>query len=330
MNCNIGPMKIFAANANTQLAEAVVSCLKEKPEYTGLKKGEATVTRFADGEIKMVVEETVRGNDVFIIQSTSPPVNDSLMELLIMIDAMRRSSAGRITAVVPYYGYARQDRRSRSHDPISAKLVADLLTTAGAERILSMDLHCPQIQGFFNIPLDHLQGIFTFARYCKKEYSDKSNIVVVSPDFGSVTRCNAFASMLGKDIPLAIADKRRNNDGDSNIQNFIGDVRGKDAIIIDDVLSTGGSLCNAAASVMKGGARSVRACITHPVLAGNAVELIANSMLDEVLVLDTIEIPKDKLHPKIKVLSIARLLAEALDRIHCNKSLGGLSKIENI
>jgi len=320
-------MKIFAANANKQLATAVVKYLKQKEEYADIEMGNASVTRFADGEIKMVVDETVRGNDVFIIQSTSPPVNDHLMELLIMIDAMRRSSAGRITAVVPYFGYARQDRRSRSHDPISAKLVADLLTTAGAERILSMDLHCPQIQGFFNIPLDHLQGIYTFAHYCKANYGDMSDVVVVSPDFGSVARCDAFARMLGDNIPIAIADKRRNNNGDSNIQNFIGDVSGKHAIIIDDVLSTGNSLCNAAASVMKDGAKSVKACITHPVLAGEAMQLIAKSALEEVLVLDTIEIPVEKWHPKIKTISIAALLGEALDRIHCNKSLGGLSKL---
>jgi len=318
MHNALGEIKIFAANANQQLANAVV-------DYLEVDMGKSTAGRFDDGEINMRVNETVRGMDVFIIQSTSPPVNENLMELLIMIDAMRRSSAGRITVVVPYFGYARQDRRARSHDPISAKLVADLITTAGANRILTMDLHCPQIQGFFNIPLDHLQGIYTFANYCKEGFGDLSDVVVVSPDFGSVARCNEFASLLN--VPLAVADKRRNDAGVPEIANFIGTVEGKHAVIIDDVLSTGSSMCNAAAKVMDHGAKSVHAFITHPVLAKNATELIAKSVLSEVVVLDTIEIPKEKQHEKIKVISIARLIGKAIKGIHYGQSLGRLSKM---
>jgi len=318
MRSAIGEIKIFSANANPKLAESVV-------EYLGFEMGKSSVSRFADGEINMRVNETVRDADVFIIQSTAPPVNDNLMELLIMIDAMRRSSAGRITAVIPYFGYARQDRRARSHDPISAKLVADLINTAGADRVLSMDLHCPQIQGFFNIPFDHLQGIYTFAQYWKDGFGDLSDVVVVSPDFGSVARCNTFASLLN--VPLAIVDKRRASDGAPEIANFIGDVKGKHAILIDDVLSTGTSLCNAAASVIEHGAKSVHACVTHPVLAGNAVDIIANSKISELLVLDTIQIPEEKKHPKIKNLSIAKLIGEAIKGIHYGHSLGRLSRM---
>jgi len=318
MHNALGEIKVFAANANQKLANAVV-------DYLEVDMGKATAARFDDGEINMRVNETVRGMDVFIIQSTSPPVNENLMELLIMIDAMRRSSAGRITVVVPYFGYARQDRRARSHDPISAKLVADLITTAGANRILTMDLHCPQIQGFFNIPLDHLQGIYTFANYCKEGFGDLSDVVVVSPDFGSVARCNEFANLL--DVPMAVADKRRNEKGVPEIANFIGTVEGKHAVIIDDVLSTGSSICNAAAKVMDHGAKSVHAFITHPVLAKNATELIAKSVLSEVVVLDTIEIPKEKQHEKIKVISIARLIGKAIKGIHYGQSLGRLSKM---
>ena len=315
----IGEMKIFAANANKGLAEAIARNL-------GLKMGKSTVTNFSDGEINMRVNETVRGDDVFIIQSTSPPaVNDHLMELLIMIDAMRRSSAGRITAVIPYYGYARQDRKARSHDPISAKLVADLLSVAGADRILTIDLHSPQIQGFFKIPMDHLRGLYTFANYYKDGLDDLSNAVVVSPDFGSVARCNAFANLL--DLPLAIIDKRRPRDNESEIANFIGDVDGKIAILLDDVLATGGSLCNAAATVIERGAKAVYACVTHPVLCGDAVKNIDESPLSEVVVLDTLEIAQEKMHPKIKVLSIANLVGDAISCIHSHRSIGELFKI---
>ncbi|MCL2197755.1 MAG: ribose-phosphate pyrophosphokinase [Defluviitaleaceae bacterium] len=314
----MGEMKIFAGSANKLLAKSVA-------EQLNLELGNAETGFFPDGETKVIINETVRGNDIFIIQSTCFPVNDHLMELLIMIDAMRRSSAGRITVVVPYFGYARQDRRARSHDPITAKLVADMITSAGADRILSMDLHCPQIQGFFNIPLDHLRGIYLFLQYyrIKKGIGDNlSNVVIVSPDFGSVARCKYFAEKLG--VPLAIVDKRRLDDKKSKIDHFIGDVKGKNAILLDDELSTGGSICNAAKIVMDNGAKDVFACITHPKFCGNAVKNLANSPISELVVLDTIELPPEKRIDKVTVLSVAEYLANAINCIHNNESIGEL------
>ncbi|MCL2577657.1 MAG: ribose-phosphate pyrophosphokinase [Defluviitaleaceae bacterium] len=317
-NNAFGPIKIFSASANKGMAKNVAT-------HLDLELGKSEASKFSDGETKIVVNETVRGADVFIIQSTSPPVNDNLMELLIMLDAMRRSSAGRITAVIPYYGYARQDRRARSHDPISAKLVADMITSAGAGRILTMDLHCPQIQGFFNIPLDHLRGIYLFANYyqSKDGLGEKlEDVVVVSPDLGSVARCQGFADIMG--VPLAIVDKRRHDDKKIELAHFIGDVRGKYAILVDDILATGGSLCNAARTVMDNGAKAVFACITHPILCGDAVENIKNSPIEELLVLDTIEIPPEKKLDKMKVLSVAKYVGEAINCIHNSQSIGEL------
>ena len=341
-----GEMKIFAANANKDLANAIVRNL-------GIDLGKSSVTRFDDGEIKMRVLETVRGKDVFIIQSMAPPlVNDYLMELLIMIDAMQRSSAGRITAVIPYFGYARQDRKAQSHDPISAKLVADLLTVAGASRILTIDLHSPQIQGFFNIPLDHLRAVYSFAEYFKLGLGDLSDVVVVSPDVGSVTRANNLATLLSKDVPLAIVDKRRHENG-SEVANFIGDVEGKIAILLDDVVTTGGSLCNAVEVVKDRGAKAIYACATHPVLSGDAVTKIENSSLTEIVFFDTIPVPESIPHeqvttdlhvasdftgephlrrdgsrgPKIKVISAAKTLANAIHRIHNDLPLGNLYQV---
>jgi len=314
----VGNIKVFAASANQKLANGVV-------DYLGIKLGDSETGKFSDGETKVVVHETVRGADVFIIQSTCPPVNDNLMELLIMIDAMRRSSAGRITVVIPYYGYARQDRRTRSHDPISAKLVADMITEAGASRILTMDLHCPQIQGFFNIPLDHLKGSYLFASYYRSKEGlgdNMSDVVVVSPDFGSVARCKNFANILK--VPLAIVDKRRLDDKKSEIDHFIGDVKGKYAILLDDVLATGGSLCNAAQVVMEHGAKAVYACVTHPILCGNAVEIIKSSPIKELLILDTIELAPEKMLDKIKVVSVAEYVGKAINCIHNNESIGEL------
>lgn len=313
-----GPIKIFAANANQGLA-------KDVAKHLHLELGKSEASKFSDGETKILVNETVRGADVFIIQSTCPPVNDNLMELLIMLDAMRRSSAGRITAVVPYFGYARQDRRSRSHDPISAKLVADMITSAGASRILTMDLHCPQIQGFFNTPLDHLKGIYLFAKYYQRKEglgNLSDDVVIVSPDFGSVARCKSFAEILK--VPLAIVDKRRLDDKKSQIDHFIGDVKGKYAILLDDVLATGGSICNAAQTVMNQGAKAVFACITHPILCGDAVEIIQNSPIEELVVLDTIELSPEKKIDKIKVLSVAKYVGEAINCIHNSQSIGEL------
>jgi len=310
-----GEIKIFAASANKNLAAGAAA-------HLGLKLSLSQVSRFSDGEINMRINETVRGADVFIVQSTSPPVNEHLMELLIMIDALKRSSAARITAVIPYFGYARQDRKSRSHDPISAKLVANLISVAGANRVLSMDLHCPQIQGFFDLPMDHLRGVHVFAQYYKEKFGDLSDVAVVSPDLGSVGRCNAFADLL--DVPLAIVDKRRTRDDFSEVANFIGDVKGKRAILLDDVMATGGSLVNAAACVMEHGASAVYACVTHPVLAGDAVKKIADSGLEEIVFLDTIEVPKEKQNDKIKVLAIASLIGDAIECIHEEKSIAGL------
>ncbi|MCL1863958.1 MAG: ribose-phosphate pyrophosphokinase [Defluviitaleaceae bacterium] len=317
----MGEMKIFAASASKTLAKSVAVQLK-------LELGDAETGFFPDSESKVIINETVRGGDIFIIQSTCAPVNDNLMELLIMIDAMRRSSAGRITAVVPYFGYARQDRRARSHDPISAKLVADMITSAGADRILSMDLHCPQIQGFFNIPLDHLRGIYLFLQYYRMKSGIGDNlddVVIVSPDFGSVARCKYFAELLG--VPLAIVDKRRLDDKKSKIDHFIGDVRGKKAILLDDVLATGGSLCNAAKTVMDNGAKDVFACVTHPILCGDAVKNLIASDIKELVVLDTIELTPEKRNDKIKVLSVAEYLANAIHCIHTNESIGELFEV---
>jgi len=314
-----GEMKIFAANASKDLATKIA-------KHLGVELGKATVSYFHDGEINMRILETVRGADVFIIQSTSHPVNDHLMELLIMIDAMRRSSAGRITCVMPYFGYARQDRRAKSHDPISAKLVADLITTAGANRILTMDLHSPQIQGFFNIPVDHLRGIPLFAYYWENKGVNKGDYVVVSPDLGSVSRCSTFADRLGLD--LAIVNKRRPDDDVSEAKHFIGSVRGKYAILVDDQLATGGSITNAANLAIENGATGVCACVTHPVLCSDAVEKINSSRLDKVLVLDTIVVPEEKLADcsKLEVLSVAKFVSEAICCIHDNKSIGKLFK----
>lgn len=323
MQSAIGEIAIFSANANQQLANAIV-------KHLGVPKGQSISQRFADGECDIRINETVRGKDIFIVQSiaTSPngSANDHLMELLVMIDAMRRSSAGRITAVVPYLGYARQDRRDRSHAPISAKLVADMLTVAGADRILSMDLHSPQVQGFFNIPFDHLSGVHTFVNYYKdKGYDLSQDYVVVSPDFGSVTRCNIFAEALG--VPLAITVKRRDPEtGKPRIANFIGDVKGKKVVLLDDVLASGGTLVEAAKRLMEEGAESVYACVTHPMLSDKAVETIANSPISEVIVLDTLEVPPEKRHSKIVRLSVAGLFAKAIKGIHDHVSIGRFSR----
>ena len=315
-----GRIKVFAANGCMDLAKSVV-------EHLGLTLGKSDVTRFSDGEVNLKINESVRGADVFIIQSTSPPVNDHLMELLIMIDAMRRSSAGRITAVVPYFGYARQDRRAQSHDPISAKLVADLITVAGANRILSIDLHCPQIQGFFNIPMDHLRGNTIFADHIKKNFSDLSDFMVISPDLGSVKRSSSFAVSLG--VPMAIVNKHRTEDNKNEVIHFIGDVKGKTTILVDDQIASGTSICNAAFAAVENGAKEVYACITHPVLCGNATKKLNASPIKELFVLDTIEVSKEKLEdcPKIKVLSVANFLGEAIRCIHTSQSLGAMFKM---
>jgi len=313
-----GGIKLFCCNANPPLGKAIAKNLK-------VSLGDSTVGRFSDGEISVKFDDTVRGMDVFVIQPTSPPnVNDNLMELLIMTDALRRASAERITAVVPYFGYARQDRKDRSHAPISAKLVANLLTAAGVDRVLSMDLHAPQIQGFFDVPFDHLRGTKIFAKYYKKHLCKLGDFVVVSPDLGSVSRVRDFADRLN--LPMVIVDKRRSNDRVTEVMNIIGgeDIKGKNAILLDDVISTGGTLINAASAIKKGGANAVYACVTHPAISEKSKGMIENSDLDKLLVLDTIYVPEEKRPMNMEVLSVADYFAEAINCIHEGKAISAL------
>ena len=306
-------VKVFSANANPELAEAIATKL-------GVTLGDAKVLNFSDGEIGVNINETVRGQDVFIVQSTSYPVNDHLMELLIMIDACKRASAGRITAVMPYYGYARQDRKAKARDPISAKLVADLIAKAGADRVLTMDLHAAQIQGFFDIPVDHLLGVPILAPYFNDKFADKKDeVVVVSPDLGSVTRARNFASRL--DVPLAIIDKRRPKANVCEVMNIIGDIKDKICIIVDDMVDTAGTLCNGANALKERGAKEVYACATHGVLSGPAIERIENSVFDELVILDTVCQPEEKKIDKIKFLTVADVFAEAIKRIYNDTSI---------
>lgn len=311
-------IKIFTANANRPLAEAIC-------KHLNLPMGDSEVKTFADGEVSVSINETVRGADVFIIQSTCKPVNDSLMELLIMIDAMRRASAARITAVMPYYGYARQDRKAKARDPISAKLVANLLTAAGADRVLTMDLHASQIQGFFDIPLDNLLGNPVFVKYYLDKFTEeeRENMVVVSPDVGSVARARTFAQKVG--MGLAIVDKRRQKANSCEVMNIIGDVRGKDCILFDDMIDTAGSLCNACAALREvGGAGKLYGCASHGVFSGPALERIENSYFEEVRVLDTIPMPEGYTGTKIAQLSVAEMFAEAISRIDEEVSISSL------
>ena len=310
-------IKIFAANSSPKLAHAVA-------EELGLPLGRSEVKQFSDGEISVSIGETVRGSDVFIIQSTSNPVNDNIMEMLIMMDAFKRASAGRITAVIPYFGYARQDRKAKSRDPISAKLVADLIAAAGADRVLTMDLHAPQIQGFFNIPVDHLVGAPLLASYFVDRFRENhDDLVVVSPDLGSVTRARNFAAKL--DAPLAIVDKRRPKANSCEVMNIIGDVKDKRLIILDDMVDTGGSLCNAAKALIEvGGAKEVSACATHGVLSGPAIERLQESPIKELVLLDTIQLPEEKLIDKIRILPTAPVFAKAIERIYEDRPISTL------
>ncbi len=312
MNFHGKDIKIFAANANQHVAKQISECL-------GLPMGKSEVSTFSDGEIALSLHESVRGSDCFIVQSTCAPVNNNIMELLIMIDAMKRASAARITAVIPYFGYARQDRKAKARDPISAKLVADLITTAGADRVLTMDLHAPQIQGFFNIPVDHLLGAPLLSSYLKEKIGpNRDDYIVVSPDLGSVTRARNFAARLG--CPLAIIDKRRQRANVCEVMNIIGDVRGKKVILVDDMIDTAGTLCNAAkATVEIGGAVEVLACATHAVLSGPAIDRIQNSPISELVLLDTIPLSKEKELPNCTILPVAPLFAEAIERIYEDK-----------
>ncbi|WP_058486512.1 ribose-phosphate diphosphokinase [Defluviitalea phaphyphila] len=315
MRTSNNEIKIFSCNAHHELAEEIAKEL-------GLELGNSEVGRFSDGEISVRIDDKVRGADVFIIQPTSTPVNENLMELLIMIDGLRRASAGRITAVMPYYGYARQDRKARARDPISARLVADLIQTAGADRVLTMDLHCAQIQGFFSIPLDHLVGMPLLTKYYIDKFGDLSDFVAVSPDLGSVGRTRAFATKL--DIPIAIIDKRRPKANVSEIMHIIGHIEGKKVILVDDMIDTAGTITNAANALKERGAVDVFACCTHPVLSGPAIERIENSAISELVVLNTIKLPKEKRISKIKEISVASIMADAIHRIHEDLSVSKL------
>ena len=310
-------IKIFACNSNKDLAAGIARDL-------GLPLGDSDIGMFSDGEISCTINESVRGSDVFVIQSTSAPVNDNLMELLIITDALRRASAASITAVIPYFGYARQDRKAKSRDPISAKLTANLITVAGVDRVLTMDLHCPQIQGFFDIPLDHLQGGSVLAPYFKQQFTEEmDNLICVSPDVGSVARVRNFASRIG--VAMAIIDKRRQKANVSEVMHIIGDVRGRTVLLVDDMVDTAGTLCHAAEAVTElGGAKEVYACATHGVLSGPAVERIERSPIKELVLLDTIALPEEKLIGKIKVLGTHSVFAQAIDRIYTDKPISTL------
>ena len=315
MNTSGSEIKIIAGNSNKELSEKIA-------EYIGVKVADCQVTTFSDGEISVNINETVRGCDVFVVQSTNNPVNNNLMELLIMIDALRRASAGRVTAVIPYYGYARQDRKAKARDPITAKLVENLITAAGADRVLTMDLHASQIQGYFDIPLDHMLGGSLLANYFNTKNIE--DLVVVSPDLGSVTRSRKFANQLEGEVPLAIIDKRRPKANVCEVMNLIGDVKGKNVIMLDDMIDTAGTITNAANALKEFGAKNIYACCTHAVLSGPAIERIENSAISELIVLDTIRLPKEKELDKIKVLTVAEMFGEAIKKIFSNESVSVL------
>ena len=319
MNLHGKDIKIFTGNAYPKAAEEIAKSL-------GLPVGKCTVGHFADGEVSVSLEESVRGSDVFIVQSTCNPVNDNLMELIIMIDAFKRASAGRITAVIPYFGYARQDRKAKARDPISAKVVANMLEAACADRVLTMDLHASQIQGFFDIPVDHLMGAPILTPYFQPiVHHHEDEFVAVSPDHGSVNRVRKFAEKL--DIPLAIIDKRRPKANVSEVMNIIGDVKGKKCIILDDMVDTAGTLCNAAKALIEiGGAQSVTACATHGPLSGPAIQRIKDSVLEELVLLDTIPVSDEKREEcgKITVLPVAPVFAEAIERIYGDRPISPL------
>ncbi len=310
----IDHMMIFAGNAHPALAQEIC-------DYLSMPLGRASVRTFSDGEVFVEIGENVRGADVFVIQPTCPPVDHNVMELLIMVDALRRASARRITAVLPYYGYARQDRKAAPRVPISAKLVADIITTAGARRVLAMDLHATQIQGFFSIPVDHLFAAPILLNYLRNRFPEE--VVMVSPDAGGVERTRAFAKRLG--AGLAIIDKRRDRPNEAQVMNIIGDVKGKTAVILDDMVDTAGTLCKAAEALKEHGANEVHACITHPVLSGPAVNRIRESVLKSLVVTNTIPLREEAQKvDKIKVLSVSDLLGEAIRRIHKDDSVSSL------
>ena len=310
-------IKILAGNSHPALAMQIASAL-------GLPLAKCTVGHFADGEVSVSISETVRGSDVFLIQSPCNPVTDNLMELLVMIDACKRASAGRITAVIPYFGYARQDRKSKARDPISAKLVADIITAAGADRVLTMDLHAQQLQGFFDIPVDNLMGASVLIPYIAGKFGrGRDDVMIISPDLGSVTRCRKFCEKL--DYRLAIIDKRRPRANVSEVMNIIGDVKGKTCILSDDLIDTAGTLCHAAEALIKiGGAKEVYACASHGVLSGPAIQRLEESPIKKLTLLDTIPLPAEKRSDKIELLQVAPVFTEAIARIYEESSVSPL------
>ncbi|STO06755.1 ribose-phosphate diphosphokinase [Exiguobacterium aurantiacum] len=308
-------IRLFSLNSNRPLAEEIA-------KEIGIPLSDCQVKRFSDGELYINIEESVRGDDVYVIQSTSSPVNETLMELLVMIDALKRASVRTINIVMPYYGYARQDRKARSREPITAKLVADLLTVAGATRVITMDLHAAQIQGFFNIPVDQLLGVPLISTYFETEEFKAKDIVVVSPDHGGVTRARKLAERLK--APIAIIDKRRPEANVAEVMNIVGSVEGKTAILIDDIIDTAGTITLAADAIVAAGAKEVYASCTHPVLSGPAMERIDNSSIKELIVLNTIDLAGRECSNKIKQMSVARLLGEAIMRVHEHKSVSTL------
>ncbi|MCR6108819.1 ribose-phosphate diphosphokinase [Bacillus sp. A301a_S52] len=306
-------LKVFTLNSNPELAHEIT-------KEIGVEMGKSSVTRFSDGEIQINIEESIRGCDIFVIQSTSSPANENIMELLIMIDALKRASANNINVVLPYYGYARQDRKARSREPITAKLVANLLETAGATRVISLDLHASQIQGFFDIPVDQLVGVPILANYFEEK--NLEDIVVVSPDHGGVVRARKMADRLKS--PIAIIDKRRPKPNMAEVMNIVGHIEGKTAIIIDDIIDTAGTMALAANAMIENGAKEVYACSTHPVLSGPAIERIENSKIKELVVTNTIPLPEEKKTGKITQLSVAPLLAKAIIYCHEQRSVSRL------
>ena len=309
---NHGEVVVIAGNSNQPLVERICKIL-------GIKQSACEVKQFSDGEISIGIMDSVRGRDVFVIQPTSGPVNDHLMELLILIDALKRASAGRINAVVPYYGYARQDRKVRAREPITAKLVANLMTVSGADRVICMDLHAGQIQGYFDIPVDHLTAVRYLAKYFK-EHIDTSNIVAVSPDLGGVTRTRKFAEEING-APIAIIEKRRPKANENVVMNVIGSIEGKDCILVDDIIDTAGTVCKAADALKKYGAKKVYGCATHGVLSGPAIERIDNSVMERFVITDTIDLPAEKHIDKIDIVSVAPILANAITRVNTDRSI---------
>lgn len=313
MNKVFSDLKLFTCNAHPELANEIA-------ELMGIKVGKSTVNKFSDGEIQVSIWESVRDCDVYVVQPTCAPVNDHLMELLIMIDALKRASAGRINAVIPYYGYARQDRKAKARDPITAKLVANLIQAAGADRVISMDLHANQIQGYFDIPVDHLLGLPILTKYFKEKNLD--NVVVVSPDHGSVTRARNMAERL--DAPIAIVDKRRPEPNKSEIMNIIGDIDGKNCILLDDMIDTAGTICNAASALIELGAKNVYACATHGVLSGPAKERLEKSPIQELVLLNTLPIDDEKKLDKMIFISVGPIFSEVITRVYQGGSVSTL------